>query len=101
MSQLRVVTCRQKLRADTVRIIKQLAELDAVVAHHTRVWRATNGILFHKVIDDAAEFGFEVQSIKRNVQSFGNPAAVLCIGSTTATLLVVGTLIEDRQQRRR
>ena len=56
--QLSVMTRRQKFGVDRIGVVKQLAELDAVVAHHARVRSTTDGVFVDKVINDVAEFFF-------------------------------------------
>ncbi len=95
-----IMSGRQKLGPDAVRIVKQLAEFDLVVAHHAWIGRAANRVFVDKVIDDVAKFFFEVECVKRNTQSFGHAASILRVGGAAAALFVVGPIVKNGQQRR-
>jgi hypothetical protein len=50
------VTRGDEFGANTVGIVKQLAELDPVVAHDTGIGSAPDRVFLDKVIDDLAKF---------------------------------------------
>ncbi len=63
-----VVAGGDKIRTHAVGIVEQLAELDPVVAHHAGIGSAADRVLVDKVVNDLAEFGFQIQRVPGNAQ---------------------------------
>jgi hypothetical protein len=94
-----VVPRRYELRADAVGVVEQLAKLEPVVAHHAGIGRAALCVLVDEVVDDLLKLLLQVEGIKRNVEPLSDAAGVLGIAGAAASLLVIGPLRQNRQQR--
>src|SRR5258708_38590236 len=68
----------------------QLAELQPVVADYTRIGRSAGEILVGKVINDAFEIAFKIESVKGNVESIGPPPSIARVERAATALLVRG-----------
>src|SRR5262245_17100425 len=95
--QPRIMSCCHKLCTHAICIIKQLPEFQPVVALHARIWRATAGVFINEIIDDLAELGLQIESVKWNLQPICDSAGVFRVTSRAASLLVVGPGIENWQ----
>ena len=58
--------------AELLAVRPELAELEPVVANHAGIRRAAGEIFVGKVIDDAVEVAFEIESVKRYVETVGD-----------------------------
>src|SRR5262245_2152044 len=92
---------RYELGPHAIGVVKQLAELEPVVALHARIWRPAARVFIDEVIDDLLELGLQIQGVKWNVEAIGHATGVLGIAGRAAALLVVSTGVEDRQLKAR
>src|SRR5262245_22796940 len=83
---------RDKLCPDAIRVVKQLAKLDPVVALHARIRRPPGRVLTYEIVDDLDELGLQIQRIKGNAQLIRHPPGVLSIRCRAATLFVMQQL---------
>ena len=83
------MTRRDKLGVHAIGIIEQLAELDPVVALHTRIRRAAGRVLGDEIVDDLDELSLQIQRVKRDAELVGDAAGVFGVARGAAALLVV------------
>jgi len=84
----RVMTGCDELGTDRLGVLRELAELQPVVAAYAGVGRASPVVLGDEVVDHAREVVLEVQHVQRDFQRRRHPTGVGGIENGTASLLV-------------
>ena len=73
----RLVTSHDVFAAQFLRLLEQSAEFQILIAVDTRIRRDPMGVSVGELIDDTAAEGlFQIESIKRHAETFGNAAGI-------------------------
>ena len=81
---------------DGLGILRQLAELQPVVAPHARIGRAAAVVFVDEIIDHPAEIFLKIQDVKRNIEQPRHAPGIGRIEHRAASLLVLPAGIAGR-----